>query len=919
MDTIYNNDDDTKDASITQNTGLPNQHLVYQACKMLGDRVEKFSGAGDRTFEEFLEDYTDLIARFSISHDVARCLLPLYLTGGAKLKLQTIPQHDKMSWKELVVELAKKFKSEAVLSNLRDELHNLTQGKDSVGEFAKKVYNKTKIAFQGQGENIVARMATDFFIKGLNPDIRKAIRRLPDTEDFDAVVSRAEKEFRILEQERKEDQDTIHAINALITDDKVTRLERQLNKMKIARRRSPAPFSIRPTNRPRMNNSGRSTPGNSRFNANFNSANTFFKTRKFGPRNNPFRSSRSRVHFAQQHGQPCGCCTHNHAPIGTVPNTHCTNTTPACQPPRSSTMMPVTTANLLCLVTFLALLSSSAAQYQICGSNIHGNTFSLPEATDCTVPPDAPMLRTTIQLYAEQSQLLSLNATKCYKDVLEVSITNFLYICTEQKILNRRRVSIPQGLCQSARITGKVHEHDLVQISPGLLSTNEIDEGNSTLPLWGTNKYTRSIYSLETGQVASFDGKSIISSLANLENCTLSKGSCITRNEIVVWEPVHSAPICRFTQVGSFEALVTMQHIVLPHSDVVLQFSHGYLLHAHLTEQCKTLATSYLTTSNHIVTFPYIPQDIMVHDYILRMAHRRKVRRATRYIKDKYGRTSTYQLTLPEPVPLIKRLFDTDVTNEIPNFRTRPIVKRKILQDMARWNVTNEDFNKIRRFYNITDPRLIALRTIRYAEYRTKQLYLFRKFEERRPLNYAELAVRRDLQQGISPIFDEYLNAEFGTASFNTPGALPKDWYLHVPFAERSEMSTTRPRKPTPQDFQPSTTTTTPSISYAAASSTSTPSRLSNSTTLFPTRPIVDRVWTILSPIKLPSTTPPIPKWMTATKSTTKSANQRPSILPYSKTSIFITTTAETPIPILTTTILQPLAIAVSHKSNQPR
>ncbi|EYC37071.1 hypothetical protein Y032_0829g2569 [Ancylostoma ceylanicum] len=100
-----------------------------------------------------------------------------------------------MSWKELVMKLAKKFKSEAILSNLWDELHNLTRGKDSVGEFARKFYNKTKIAFQGQGENIAARMATDFFIKRLNPDIRKAIRRLPDTDDFDAVVSRAEKEY----------------------------------------------------------------------------------------------------------------------------------------------------------------------------------------------------------------------------------------------------------------------------------------------------------------------------------------------------------------------------------------------------------------------------------------------------------------------------------------------------------------------------------------------------------------------------------------------------------------------------------------------------------------------------------------------------------------------------------------------------
>ncbi|KAL6743394.1 hypothetical protein Aduo_016438 [Ancylostoma duodenale] len=97
---------------------------------MLGDRIENFSGAGVRTFEEFLGDYTDLIARFGIPHSVARTLLPLYLIGGAKLEYQTIPNHDTLQRNELVTELAKKFNSEALLSGLRDELHSMTQGKD---------------------------------------------------------------------------------------------------------------------------------------------------------------------------------------------------------------------------------------------------------------------------------------------------------------------------------------------------------------------------------------------------------------------------------------------------------------------------------------------------------------------------------------------------------------------------------------------------------------------------------------------------------------------------------------------------------------------------------------------------------------------------------------------------------------------
>ncbi|EPB67564.1 integrase core domain protein [Ancylostoma ceylanicum] len=130
------------------------QNQIYLACKMLGNRIDKFSGAGKKTFEEFLEEYTDLIKRFSIPHSVAKSLLPLYLTGGAKLRLQQIEDHEKLSWKELVTELAKRFKSQALLSNLRDELHNIVQGKDSVGEFAKKVFTGLRMTKEVEDENV---------------------------------------------------------------------------------------------------------------------------------------------------------------------------------------------------------------------------------------------------------------------------------------------------------------------------------------------------------------------------------------------------------------------------------------------------------------------------------------------------------------------------------------------------------------------------------------------------------------------------------------------------------------------------------------------------------------------------------------------------------------------------------------------
>ncbi|VDK81208.1 unnamed protein product [Cylicostephanus goldi] len=100
-----------------------------------------------------------------------------------------------------LTQLAKKCKNEAILSNVRDELHSLTQGKDSVGEFARKVLAKAKVACQGQDKKLISQVAIDVFIKGLHSDIRKAVLRLPHKKDFEEVVTSAEKEARILDQE----------------------------------------------------------------------------------------------------------------------------------------------------------------------------------------------------------------------------------------------------------------------------------------------------------------------------------------------------------------------------------------------------------------------------------------------------------------------------------------------------------------------------------------------------------------------------------------------------------------------------------------------------------------------------------------------------------------------------------------------
>lgn len=74
--------------------------------------------------------------------------------------------------------LAKKFKTKTFFNNIRDKIHNLRQGKESVGEFARKIVAKTKVAFQDEDKNIRRMPTIDYFYKRLRPEIRRANRRM---------------------------------------------------------------------------------------------------------------------------------------------------------------------------------------------------------------------------------------------------------------------------------------------------------------------------------------------------------------------------------------------------------------------------------------------------------------------------------------------------------------------------------------------------------------------------------------------------------------------------------------------------------------------------------------------------------------------------------------------------------------------
>ncbi|VDO63496.1 unnamed protein product [Heligmosomoides polygyrus] len=247
-------------------------------------------------------------------------------------------------------------------------------------------------------------------------------------------------------------------------------------------------------------------------------------------------------------------------------------------------------------------------------------------------------------------------------------------------------------------------------------TTREIEDESMMTAFWGTDTYLRSVVTLKEGEIASFDGQSLISSLANTVNCTLADGYCVTDEDITIWQPLPWTPRCRYVPTGTYGALVTTQYAIIPALDTAFEFSSDETLQGRLTHKCN-MRSPHLTTSLHILTFPLLTEYASLLEAIQNASskHDRRKRALQHYATDNKGKQVPLDIIAKERTPLIKRIFGVDKLEDIPNFSTQPITDICLMTEIKRWNVTNSDLMRRARYYKPEEPRINVLRTIRYC------------------------------------------------------------------------------------------------------------------------------------------------------------------------------------------------------------
>lgn len=198
-----------------------------------------------------------------------------------------------------------------------------------------------------------------------------------------------------------------------------------------------------------------------------------------------------------------------------------------------------------------------------------------------------------------------------------------------------------------------------------------------------------------------------LSTLANIENCSLSNSSRNYHSR-----PVQDTPWCRFGEIGGYDALVSVKHILLQEQESAFEFNPLSSPQNQPTAALQHLQQLlYHLEPHHIISESTILHRGTGFHYKNSTAKRKK--REAWYLPDSENRQSRFDQVSLQALPLIHRLYSITEISKLSSIETQPIEDPKLLREIKQWNVTNLDFYHRSQPYASEDVRISALRTIR--------------------------------------------------------------------------------------------------------------------------------------------------------------------------------------------------------------
>ncbi|KIH64092.1 reverse transcriptase [Ancylostoma duodenale] len=439
-------------------------------------------------------------------------MLPLQLSGAAKIKYDAYDEKTKQDFRKVVDALKRDFRTKNYIQIAKSKLHHIKQEPDEdVVLFAQRVKDLVEDAYSDSSAATIEEIKCETFIRGLTTELRIAVMKKRESmHNFQDILKLAEKQQDILEITRREkehsDKQMMNAITNAVKKITLSGNNGQNHSAQRSNWRARSSSSYRnfgyqrnfqPHNpqyrcpcashfKPRGNFYWRPRPSThqNRYFGKMTYRNTNYQIGNRSPYRNNAKFSKFSMNVNRSNFHRGGWrSTRRGKQVQFRDRLRSRSPTPARgQSSRiASVFAQVPTLFLVLSVLLLSGFADGAnAQYKLCGN---GKSVAFPTLLNCSIPKqNGNILIAYGEVYVQNFELEKFSAAHCFKKICTIC-TSFLHLTLNVDSDNVVTESVPSDTCRSMFKDRKLNNVTLRILHDRLYDTN--NEINYSYPFIG--------------------------------------------------------------------------------------------------------------------------------------------------------------------------------------------------------------------------------------------------------------------------------------------------------------------------------------------------------------------------------------------------------------------------------------------------
>ncbi|EPB72296.1 hypothetical protein ANCCEY_08613 [Ancylostoma ceylanicum] len=554
---------------------------------------------------KFVRDLNEKATAAGYDEEKLARLLPLQLSGAAKIKYMSYSPEIKHDYKKVLDQLKTDFRNRNYVSIVKAKIQHVRQDPDEdVFVFGQRVKDLVEDAYAESGANTVTDISCETFLRGLNTELRIAVmKKKPPSTSYEELLEIAEKEQHLIEMVKRErgvlDSAMINAITEVVRNLQITEPNHSYpetsnfvngrrgnssyrgnnrrghyenrniayhNDQHQFRRQNYARNSHFDENQYHTNRGRREFSGpNRQFQNNYRShsrgrPNNYHRNRSTSRTRNNFRErSQSRYRNTQNSYRERSQSRHrNTRRGGRVASVF--HYSPSL----------FTAISLLCLTS---IAYGDKTEFKLCGNGKSGLPIAIPKPLNCLLPEKhSEVMITNANVYVENMKPLILEGIHCFNKSRIICATSFFHLTLKVESDDVITQSISQDTCREMARTKRYNGIPLRSLHESLFDTG--NDVTYSYPILGRRCSITSNLIMEIGTVLTNDGENIVSNVGNSEGCKLQDEFCTQQHGVLVWEhPKNNTSYCKFVKSTHSLMYASRDHVLSNELQAVFHFS----------------------------------------------------------------------------------------------------------------------------------------------------------------------------------------------------------------------------------------------------------------------------------------------------------------------------------------------------------